>query len=213
MVYVHFYIVSKCTGCRILFLDEFSFISTNVRLAKISTIYVILKEEKTKENRLNRLKIDKQDSNKKQTRPKDVKDLFMALCYNQWIYWLYTGKSVHKNLWVIRLFRAAKRIFGPEGKRKLALPPSIFQFSKIVTAGEREHIHIYQVIHHQSARGPHESMLKGIKSYLCLMQTGHMYILFLVALGVLIDCRVKSRWNIHVLFSSNCTYLCKIPMH
>ena len=83
MVYVHFYIVSKCTGCRILFLDEFSFISTNVRLAKISTIYVILKEEKTKENRLNRLKIDKQDSNKKQTRPKDVKDLFMALCYNQ----------------------------------------------------------------------------------------------------------------------------------
>jgi hypothetical protein len=21
------------------------------------------------------------------------------------------------------------------------------------------------------------------------------------------------RWNIHVLFSSNCTYLCKIPMN
>jgi hypothetical protein len=39
-----------------------------------------------------------------------------------------------------------------------------------------------------------------------------MYILFLVALGVLIDWRVTSRWNIHVLFSSNCTYLCKIPI-
>ena len=33
------------------------------------------------------------------------------------------------------------------------------------------------------------------------------YILFLVALGVLIDWHVTSRWNIHVLFSSNCTYL------
>ena len=33
------------------------------------------------------------------------------------------------------------------------------------------------------------------------------YILFLVALEVLIDWRVTSRWNIHVLFSSNCTYL------
>jgi hypothetical protein len=48
----------------------------------ISTIYVILKEEKTKENRLNRLKIDKQDSNKKQTRPKDVKDSFILQSVN-----------------------------------------------------------------------------------------------------------------------------------
>jgi hypothetical protein len=38
---------------------------------------------------------------------------------------------------------------------------------------EREHIHIYRVIHHQSARHL-ESMLKGIKSYLCLVQTGHV---------------------------------------
>jgi hypothetical protein len=30
---------------------------------------------------------------------------------------------------------------------------------------------------------------------------------------VLIDWRVKSRWFIHVLFSSNCTYICKIPMN
>ena len=37
----------------------------------------------------------------------------------------------------------------------------------------RENKHIYQVIHHQSARHL-ESMLKGIKSYLCLVQTGHV---------------------------------------
>jgi hypothetical protein len=50
--------------------------------------------------------------------------------------------------------------------------------------GMRENIYIYQVIHHQSARGSGnsspickrhlESILKGIKSYLCLVQTGHV---------------------------------------
>jgi hypothetical protein len=38
----------------------------------------------------------------------------------------------------------------------------------------RENIYIYQVIHHQSGKRHIESMLKGIKSYLCLVHTGHV---------------------------------------
>jgi hypothetical protein len=120
-------------------------------------------------------------------------------------YWLIDESKVDEN---INVFISTDRSSFPNNKISIftGRPPisSIFNSMIMLFLSKLNLLQYNRKCSEHSFLYPHEQ---------ALCTSTCMYILFLVALEVLIDWRVKCRWNIHVLFSSNCTYLCKIPMN